>query len=40
MLNVITASSKSGDINMLISLGQEQSLAIFLDNACHAGVVR
>lgn len=39
MLNVISASPKLGDINMLISLGQELLLAILLDNACHAGVV-
>lgn len=39
MLNVITASSKLGDINILISLGQELSLAILLDKAYQDGIV-
>lgn len=39
MHNIITASYKSNYINKLISLGQELSLAILLNNAYNAGVV-
>jgi len=39
MLNVITASSKSDDTNMQISLGLELSLAILSDNVYDTGFV-